>query len=389
MNASTQQGNAMEKFKGLMITSLYQEESALQAQLLLPVPQFQDSAMRKMAYVAGIVLLALLQITAAQSCNPMATADSFLLQCGCTAEALEGVKEELKKDVASIKDEITSQKLQVASLRKEILENLRTLKFCHGIECVCKHQLGKNTECPADSCKQILDEQPKSRSDYYWLKACESCEPFTVFCDFNLTLEGTKGWMRVADLDMTDHSQQCPSQFKLIASPRRLCGRKTDASGCDSTIFETYNTHYRKVAGRAIGYQIRWPESFDCSDCHNINKPYVDGISITNGYPRNHIWTYAAGGACPCAIGNTQQQPSFVGNDYYCEYGGSFSDPLWDGEGCSDRQLPCCQSVRDSLGWFIKELSTPTTDDIEVRICADESLANEDIGLERIEIYIQ
>ena len=349
-----------------------------------------------MAYVTGIVvLLALLQVTAAQNCNPMATADSFLLQCGCTTEALEGVKEELKKEVASIKDEIMAQKLAVASLREEILENLRTLKFCHGIECVCKHQLGKSTECPANSCKQILDEQPESPSDYYWLKACETCEPFTVFCDFNLTLEGTKGWMRVADLDMTDYSQQCPSQFKLITSPRRLCGRKTEARGCDSKVLETYNIHYNKVAGRTIGYQLRTADGFrnfiPCPNC-NINEPYVDGVSITHGYPRNHIWTYGAGhyiiNNCPCVIGNPQRQPSFVGNDYYCEIG-SDSDPLWDGEGCSDTEVPCCQSVRDSLGWFIKELSTPTTDDIEVRICADESLANEDIGLERIEIYIQ
>ena len=346
-----------------------------------------------MAYMTGLVaLLALLQVTAAQSCNP--TADSFLLQCGCTAEALEGVKEELKKDLTSIKDEIMAQKMEMASLREEILENLRTLKFCHGTECVCKHQLGKNTECAAESCKEILDDQPESPSDYYWLKACEICEPFTAFCDFNLTLEGSKGWMRVADLDMTDSSQQCPSQFKLITSPRRLCGKKLDASGCDSTKFETYNIHYNKVAGRAIGYQFRTADAFNrranCPNC-NINKPYVDGVSITHGYPRNHIWTYAAGNRityCPCVIGNPQLQPMFVGNDYYCEIG-SDSDPVWDGEGCSDTEMPCCQSVRDNSGWFIKELSAPTSDDIEVRLCTDQSLSNEDVRVERIEIYIQ
>ena len=37
----------------------------------------------------------------------------------------------------------------------------------------------------------------------------------------------------------------------------------------------------------------------------------------------------------------------------------------------------------------IKELSAPTTDDIEVRLCADQTLCGEDIRVERIEMYIQ
>ena len=28
---------------------------------------------------------------------------------------------------------------------------------------------------------------------------------------------------------------------------------------------------------------------------NNINSYYVDGISITHGNPRQHVWTYAAG----------------------------------------------------------------------------------------------
>ena len=116
----------------------------------------------------------------------------------------------------------------------------------------------------------------------------------------------------------------------------------------------------------------------------------VTWLMITSlyGYPRNHIWTYAAGTLCPCDknTNNTQfQPPSFVSNDHYCEYGGSDSDP----DGCSDEQLPCCQSVRDNSGWFIKELDAPTTDDIEVRLCADQTLRGEDIRVERIEMYIQ
>jgi len=75
---------------------------------------------------------------------------------------------------------------------------------------------------------------------------------------------------------------------------------------------------------------------------------YVDGISITLGSPRKHVWTYAAGISddhdknccnCPCATHPGPPPPAFVGNDYYCESGNVgahdvlyyLSDPLWDG----------------------------------------------------------
>ena len=57
---------------------------------------------------------------------------------------------------------------------------------------------------------------------------------------------------------------------------------------------------------------------------------YVDGISITSGNPRKHVWTYAVGLSddynylqfnCPCAKTPGQDPPTFVGNYYYCESG--------------------------------------------------------------------
>ena len=99
-----------------------------------------------------------------------------------------------------------------------------------------------------------------------------------------------------------------------------------DESGwCDATYYETHNLRYSKVAGRATGYQQNTVDAFEtgdhCSNC-NINKVYVDGLSITHGYPRKHIWTYAASRdpkdyRCPCSIDASQRQPSFVGSDYY------------------------------------------------------------------------
>ena len=60
-------------------------------------------------------------------------------------------------------------------------------------------------------------------------------------------------------------------------------------------------------------------------------------------------------------------------------------DPLWDGAGCVTGS--CC--TFNSPPWFCKNLSTPTTDDIELRLCLDEALSNEDVLFETVELYVQ
>ena len=131
------------------------------------------------------------------------------------------------------------------------------------------------------------------------------------------------------------------------------------------------------------------------------NNAYLDGLSITHGSPRKHIWSYAAGVSedadhdtnCPCAAHPGRSPPSFVGNHYHCESGNTgpweaqwyTSDPLWDGKGCvagSD----CCSTSR--LPWFCRTLPCETTDHIEVRWCCDEVPSNEEVATELLEIYI-
>ena len=145
---------------------------------------------------------------------------------------------------------------------------------------------------------------------------------------------------------------------------------------------------------------------FDQTDSA-IDKAYVDGVSITHGNPRKHIWTLAAGLVetintrfnhfrCPCNSPAGTQPPSFVGSDYYCE-SGLYSEPwttivysddiLWDGERCDATEHSCCNPP--DLPWFCKELPEPTSDDLEVRICTDQPLVDEDVPLEVIELYVQ
>ena len=77
------------------------------------------------------------------------------------------------------------------------------------------------------------------------------------------------------------------------------------------------------MCGRAKGYQKGSPDTFHDNE-QPIDSHYVDGLSITHGNPRQHIWTYAAGLTdngnipccnCPCAATAGPAPPSFVGND--------------------------------------------------------------------------
>ena len=195
-------------------------------------------------------------------------------------------------------------------------------------------ELGHTPQHPVNTCAELAERKPDSPSGNYWiLNSIES--PVRVFCEmgdvFPANFNVTKGWVRVANLNMTDLDQQCPEKLQLsFTNSVRLCGRSSIGPGCDSVTFTAYGVQYQQVCGRVRGYQYRSPDAFytTCSWSCTVDDSYVDGISITHGdRPRKHIWTYAAGlteaytysKCCPCSGGTPP--PNFVGSDYYCESG--------------------------------------------------------------------
>ena len=257
---------------------------------------------------------------------------------------------------------------------------------------------------PAPSCKYIEQGSP---SGYYWVQKFAGGYARQVYCNMTRRCNSTGGWMRVADLDMTNPDHHCPQGFRTITSPKRLCGKP--GPGCVSVTFNTYEVPYQKVCGRVIGYQSHSPDAFNSyyvNRGRTIDDQYVDGVSITYGSsPRKHVWTFAAANdeshssqyICPCTRSAFQFQgvvPPYIGQDYFCDTGSRYTyqnriythDPLWDGRGCGAIST-CCSF--NSPPWFCKQLPQPTNDDIELRLCGDEVLVNEDTPLEEIEIYIQ
>lgn len=280
---------------------------------------------------------------------------------------------------------------------------------------------GLRPNFPAVSCSEIYRLNPQCPSGFYWLRNTGRAAVH-LYCDMSSHCSGTVGWTRIAYLNMSDHLHSCPGAWQQITSPRRTCGRSNQAgpsgSGCSPVTFTTYGLNHRYVRGRVIGYQYGTPNAFDYFYNHQVDATidgiYLDGVSITSrsgSGPREHVWSFAGAysesytGPYPwvCSCSNTAAAslnipiPSWVGTDYFCESGTTTlpgdpgpkvfyaNDPLWDGQGCSASS--CC-SFRNPP-WFCKQLRAATTADIDIRICADYNLANEDTPIELVEIYIQ
>ena len=236
----------------------------------------------------------------------------------------------------------------------------------------------------ASSCKEIYNGNPDSTSGYYWISK-DSSPPQPMYCAMNLTRCGniTGGWTRMAHFNMTSPEGTCPSPLETITSPRS-CSRNGGA-GCSSVYYSTFGVQFTQVCGRAIGYQSYSTDGIRNTDIDSI---YVDGLSITyDSSPRRHLWTFVAShSGCPCGVIS-----SFVQDHYYCEASQPLSsnqwtlDPLWDGEGCHTSNT-CCGS--SNLPWFNRVIDTPSTADIELRVCHDEPTSNEDVSVELFELYV-
>ena len=277
------------------------------------------------------------------------------------------------------------------------------------VQVYCRLYINSQTN-PADSCKHVTDIDSEAMSGLYWIKNSEG-KAIQVHCDMERECGGvTGGWMRVANIDMRRSNNTCPSGLNtLLVDSKRLCSKNIAGGGCSSATLAVQKAQYSLVCGKIIGYQQNTPDGFHpyYARSTTIDGTYADGISLTHGQsPRKHIWTlvaalheYAANwqSMCPCTNRNNPETitiPPFVGNDYFCDTGSRNNyqhrfypdDPLWDGQGCGSVSS-CCSF--NNPPWFSKRLTSPTTEDIEMRLCGDSSRDDEDITFEQLELYVQ
>ena len=260
---------------------------------------------------------------------------------------------------------------------------------------------------PPLTCEDLMNHTLQSGLYHLYIKN----ESRAVYCELEKEIKGDRGFMRIANVNMSDPNTDCPDGLSLRTDGNlRTCQRDEQGKGCSSAHFNTSGFEYSRVCGRVRGYQWSSPNAFYWYQRNKdltINDLYVDGVVLTNkvNESRSHIWTFAAaidevgrsGAAFDCQCTNTEviidfETPSFVGNDYFCETGtrnffqyNTFytADPLWDGKGCGEVST-CC----DKGEWFCKDVPK-TSSDIELRLCGNEERLNEDTPLDLIELYVK
>ena len=240
-------------------------------------------------------------------------------------------------------------------------------------------------ENPANSCIAISILP----SGNYWINTTSTSEPAQVYCEMDQTTcsctTSTNGWMRIANLNMIDPEQDCPSGFSLIeimisTETVRFCNK--DSTGCTSKMFPTHGVEYSHICGRIIGYRVGLADGFH-ENTGGIDTNYVDGVSLTYGSsPREHIWTFSSNHESPHA------DQSFIGSDYFCgnppNNGIMWSDSKGCMAGVSD---DCC--TRNNPPVFCRELNQPSSEDIEFRLCEDDLNESENIAFSFIQIYVR
>ena len=273
--------------------------------------------------------------------------------------------------------------------------------------------LGRLQNYPAGGCVELA-RTGLMKSGWYWVRSANGTS-IRVFCDLVTNYAvNSRGYMRVAHLDMTNSSHSCPPPLHMFANncSKRLCGRGQSSPGCSSVLFSTFGVPYQRVCGSIIGYQYSSPNAFFAHHYDpslTVEDAYLDGVSLTYGLsPRVHVWSFAAAisesvtenSICPCSnAGNfiiDSAVPSFVKQNYFCDTGSHGQShhgqlicdrPLWDGAGCGD-QSACCEHQNYSP-WFCANLKASVTEDLELRVCGNEDTQNEDTPLESVYLYVQ
>jgi hypothetical protein len=294
-----------------------------------------------------------------------------------------------------------------AAINQTLLNNTESLN-----ELLVQHQYLVDTlenlgqpSSPAASCASLLAFSPTTPSGYYWVRASNG-SAVRVYCDMTRSCGGvTGGWTRVVSLNYSNDSTPCPSGLQEQTNfGIRTCAAQSLYATCASVLFSTSGVAYNTVCGKVLAYPLGSTgafSSFRRGTNLSIDSNYVDGVTLTHGSdPREHIWTFAAAlnessaGEAVCECSNQEhvggQPPAFVGQDYFCDSGattsGATSSPLWDGSGCGPDST-CCSF--NNPPWFYKQLASPTSDVIEMRVCRDEGRDNEDITLSFTEFIVR
>ena len=321
--------------------------------------------------------------------------------CPAVEQALTG----LQDDYHSLLEEVVWTKMELnatASVLQQMKTDLASVSKTASDTLSSANSI-LSLHVSASSCEEVRILIPSGASGYYTITTANGTNQ-EVYCLFDTVCGSDGPWTRLAYLNMSDPTQQCPSELVIREEGAvRACGRTIPLlPGCNSVMFSP-PVSYSEICGRVYGYQYGTPNGW-ITGSPSVDVIYVEGVSLTQGPPpRQHVWSFAAEvfderddtpDTCDCS------PPSFVGSDFYCESGNHgndspvkfyLDDVLWDGEDCGSQETDCC--LVGTVPWFHKVMSNKSSEYVEMRICGStggiNQNNNEDSPVSLYEIYVK
>ncbi|XP_065180700.1 uncharacterized protein LOC135811395 [Sycon ciliatum] len=267
-----------------------------------------------------------------------------------------------------------------------------------------RDKVKKNSLKLASSCKEIqqLSNYTATSGLYKIVPLDPKKTTFQeVYCDMD---HYGGGWALIAYINPTE-MDKCHGTMRFENLQVKLCTRRVSSDGgCDGVSFLSPIAEYSEVIGFVTGYRDKSLDAF--YSAHNshtqLNSWYMDGVSITHGSPRHHLWTYTGSfddndkaAHCPCSPRAGPQPPSFVGSHYYCADHGPAWRPwtftpanhAWSNTSQCTAGGTCCDNT--DMPWFHRQLDTSTSDPVEIRICTSEGYSNENVGIYEAAIFVK
>ncbi len=307
-----------------------------------------------------------------------------------------------KNNVKSLKNNISHQFTNYSKTMQENLDIVRSDIYTELKDAVNAAQQQENdltnelidviqTLHVFDSCLSVISLSLPFQSGMYKIKSSDGSN--MEMCIVRSCNGTFGGWRRIAYTHITDTNMACPAGFRyLITTPS--CIPTMTVPGCTSVTYNVHNTPYTCITGRIVARQRGNPDGFSDPEGNprsttDIDSNYVDGVSLTYGSsPRRHIWTFTATldfannpAECPRCDNN---KASFVSDNLSCERQRQCSsgtvicnDPLWDGDQCIGN------------GTLYRQLSQPTSEDVEMRVCKDQEQSDEEFAITIIELYVR
>ena len=254
--------------------------------------------------------------------------------------------------------------------------------------------IGLDSEHPASSCRSLALLKPYFSTGYFWVKSANGLAE-RVYCvrtpDCGDDAQEIQGWQRIAHLSYENNISQCFDGLK--STEDGWCVQTSDMPGCSHTIFSTGKMNYSYVCASIIGYGINTPDAFqDIARIRSepvLSGNYVDGISLTYNTTSKmtHIWTLASHFTYTTNCEMFTGDEEIVGTNYTClpfkDSAGELPHCRVGSEASSEASSDDCQPKT-----FFRALHQVTNSDIQMRLCRDQPREDEDIAINKLDIYI-